>query len=50
MMTKTTVDESILDEPRANLDPSVWQAAQEGGKPTLTDEAASKLHRAIQWV
>lgn len=50
MMTKTTVDESILDEPRATLDPSVWQAALEGGKPTLTDEAASKLHRAIQWV
>lgn len=43
------VKESILDEPRATLDPSVWQESSGSGKPILTDEAASKLHKAIEW-
>ena len=43
------VKESILDEPRATLDPSVWQEAPGSGKPVLTDEAAQKLHKAVEW-
>jgi len=39
--------ESILDEPKTNLDPSVWQTPLSGDKPTLTDEAASKLRNAV---
>jgi len=48
-MKNSKTCESILDEPRAILDPSVWQEPSEGGKPILTDEAASKLHKAIVW-
>jgi hypothetical protein len=47
MMKHSKIYESILDEPRANLDPSVWQIPSEGSKPTLTDEAASKLRNAV---
>lgn len=49
MMKHSKIYESILDEPRANLDPSVWQMPLSGNKPTLTDEAASKLHSVVQW-
>lgn len=43
------VKESILDEPRATLDPAVWQEVLGSSKPILTDEAASKLHKAVEW-
>ena len=31
--------ESVLDQPKANLDPIVWQTLNENAKPQLTDEA-----------
>lgn len=49
-MQNSKTYESILDEPRATLDPSVWQELPGSSKPILTDEAASKLHKAIEWV
>lgn len=50
MKSKIPVEESILDAPKATLDPAVWQDAPGSGKLVLTDEAASKLHKAIEWV
>jgi len=45
-----TVEESVLDNPKASLDPVVWQDNPEGGKPVLTQESQQKLEAALEWV
>ena len=42
--------ESVLDQPKANLDPIVWQISNENAKPQLTYEAQSKIDKLVNWV
>lgn len=42
--------ESILDNPKPGLDPTVWQDALGGSRPALTDEATLKIEKALGWV
>ena len=42
--------ESVLDSPKANLDPTVWQISNENAKPQLTYEAQSKIDKLVNWV
>lgn len=47
----TTICESILDQPKDGLDPTVWQQTNAvDGKPMLTPDAAQKISLAVSWV
>ena len=47
----TAICESILDQPKDGLDPTVWQQTNAvDGKPMLAPEAAQKISFAVSWV
>lgn len=50
MKPKIPVEESVLDAPKATLDPAVWQETPGSGKPVLAVEAQQKLDKALEWV